>query len=235
MTVRVRFSPVLSALTGVVVAGALLSACRGKDPETPANQGAGGSTAWGTPGQGGNGAAPAAQGGYANAPAQGGYANAPATTTTGPAPTATATTAPPPTTTASPPPIDPSVLQALLTPLAQKHAPGAKPEGSPIAGMAQQGTPLTTAVTIQPSGTKCYTAIAVGAPPITDLVVELWASPPPPLPPTVLSQSSTTGVEAVMAGKPNCFKNLLPIPIPGTLKVTARAGSGLVLAQLYAK
>ena len=230
MPARRRFSPVLVALTGVVVATALLSACRGKDPETPANQGAGGSTAWGTPGQGGNGNAPAAQGGYANAPAQGGYANAPATTTA----TATAT-APTATATASAPPVDPSILQALLTPLAQKNAPGAKPEGAPIAGMAQQGTPLTTAVTIAPSGTKCYTAIAVGAPPVTDLVVELWANPPPPLPPTVLSQSQGTGAQAVMAAAPTCFKNLLPIPIPGTLKVTARAGSGLVLAQLYAK
>jgi hypothetical protein len=228
-------SSLISAASGAVLATFLVSACGPKkDPDTAANQGAGGG-AWGTP---------PPQGGYGNAPAQGGAGNAPATTTVGAGAAPATTTAPPPATTTAPPPatttappVDASALAVLLTPLQQKHAPGAKPDGAPIAGMIQPGTPLTTSITLQPSGTKCYTAIAVGAPPVTDLLVEIWASPPPPLPPmpVLMAQSTTTGIPAVLAGAPNCFKNLLPVPVPATLKVTARAGGGPVLAQLYAK
>lgn len=227
-------STLISAAGGAVLATFLVSACGPKqDPNTGANQGAGGG-AWGTP---------PPQGGYGNEAAQGGAGNAPATTTGAGAAPATTTAPPPPSTTTAPPPppptatVDASALTVLLTPLQQKHAPGAKPDGAPIAGMAQPGTPLTANITLQPSGTKCYTAIAVGAPPLTDLLVEIWASPPPPLPPmpVLMAQSSTTGIPAVLAGAPNCFKNLLPVPVPATLKVTARAGSGPVLAQLYAK
>lgn len=147
----------------------------------------------------------------------------------------TATAAPTETATAAPLPIDPTVLQSLLTPIAQQQVvAGSKPEGAPIYGILEQGKYLEMTATLAPSGQKCYTGIGVGLPPITDLVVELWTNTPP-LPPTIVSQSQTTGNQVVMAGKPNCFKNLLPIPGPVTFRVTARGGSGPVLAQLYAK
>ena len=157
---------------------------------------------------------------------------APPATTTAPTATAPATTAAP---TATAAPIDPTVLLALLKPLQVQYAPGMQPEGTPISGMLQTGQSLQVNVIIAASGTRCYTGIAVGLPTVTDIAVELYANPPPPLPPGIVSQSQGAANPAVMAGKPNCFKNLLPIPGPAVFKITVRGGSGPVLAQLYAK
>ncbi len=169
---------------------------------------------------------------------QSGFANAPATaTTTAPPPTAS-TTAPPPatTTTAPPPPFDPTalgvMLSPLMTPLAQKYAPGMQPDGQPIVGLAQQGVPLERQVTLQPG--KCYTAIAGALPPIADVSIELVLNAPP-APQQILSQSSGGGLQPVMAPMPNCFKNPTPFPGPAILRVTSRQGSGGVMAQLYVK
>ena len=165
---------------------------------------------------------------------QSGFANAPATATVNTPPPGT-TTAPPPATTTAPP-FDPTalgvMLSPLLAPLAQKHAPGMQAEGQPIVGLAQQGVPLERQVTLQPG--KCYTAIAGGLPPITDLSIELVLHVPP-APPQVLSQSSGGGLQPVMAPAPNCFKNPTPFPGPAILRVTSRQGSGGVMAQLYVK
>lgn len=219
-------TPILFAVSGISVGLALVAGC-GPKPDASSPQGQGG---WGASTQGGW----AGQG----AQTQGGYAAGPTANT---APTATTTTPPPPASTtapvatvAPPPPIDPAVLQKLLEPLAKQQAPGAKPEGGPLVGMLEQGKSLEMPVVLAASGTKCYTGIGVGLPPITDLVVELWTNAPP-IPPTIVSQSQGGGNQVVMAGKPNCFKNMLPIPGPAIFKVTARGGTGPVLAQLYAK
>jgi hypothetical protein len=123
-------------------------------------------------------------------------------------------------------------LQPLLLPLANQHAPGARPEGQPVSGFISQGQPATTAVQIAPG--KCYTAIAVASPPIGDLMLELVATPPAPFPPVTLSQAAG-GTQVVMAGQPNCFRPMSPVAVNGVLRVTSRQGSGPVLAQLYAK
>ncbi|MCC6649284.1 MAG: hypothetical protein IT374_27405 [Polyangiaceae bacterium] len=173
---------------------------------------------------------------------QSGFANAPATATTTAPPPAT-TTAPPPATTTAPPPatttapaLDPAalgvMLSPLLTPLAQKHAPGMKAEGQPILGFAQQGVPLERQVTLQPG--KCYTAIAGALPPVADVSIELVLNAPP-APQAVLSQSTGGGLQPVMAPMPNCFKNMTPLPGPAILRVTSKQGSGPVMAQLYVK
>ncbi len=157
---------------------------------------------------------------------QSGFANAPATATT---------TAPPPATTTAPA-LDPAalgvMLSPLLTPLAQKHAPGMKAEGQPILGFAQQGVPLERQVTLQPG--KCYTAIAGALPPVADVSIELVLNAPP-APQAVLSQSTGGGLQPVMAPMPNCFKNMTPLPGPAILRVTSKQGSGPVMAQLYVK
>jgi hypothetical protein len=125
-----------------------------------------------------------------------------------------------------------AILQPLLLPLANQHAPGARPEGQPVSGFISQGQPATTAVQIAPG--KCYTAIAVASPPIGDLMLELVATPPAPFPPVTLSQAAG-GTQVVMAGQPNCFRPMSPVAVNGVLRVTSRQGSGPVLAQLYAK
>jgi hypothetical protein len=185
--------------------------------------------AYGAPGQPQPGAYPQ-QPGQPPAGYPAGYPQQPAPTA---APTAAPAAAP-----AAAQGCDPGVstsLQPLLTPLAQQHAPGAKAEGTPICAMLQEGQSVQTTVTLAPGGQRCYTGVGVGSPSLTQLDLALVAAPPPPLPPTALSQSSGTGAMPVMAGKPNCFKNLLPLPIQATFKLTATKGSGPALAQLYGK
>ena len=126
-------------------------------------------------------------------------------------------------------------LQPLLTPLAQQHAPGAKPEGGPVCAMLQEGQSAQVTVMLAAGGQRCYTGVGVGSPSVAQLDISLVAAPPPPLPPTTLSQSSGSGSMPVMAGKPNCYKNLLPVPIQANFKLTATKGTGPALAQLYAK
>ncbi len=122
------------------------------------------------------------------------------------------------------------MLQPVLAPLASQYAPGASPEGQAISVFAQQGQPATTPVNLQMG--KCYTAIAVAGPPISDLLVELVATPPAPLPPVPVAQQAGSN-QVVLSGQPNCFQALAPTS--GMLRVTARNGSGPVLAQLYGK
>ena len=169
--------------------------------------------------------------------------SAPTATTTAPPPSTTTTAPPPPTTatataTTPPPPAtaDLTMLQPLLAPLQQKFAvAGAKPDGAPISGMVQQGQSIQGVLQLQPSGTKCYTIVAVAPPTVTDIGIDLVATPPPPLPPTLIAQSQSPGNPVALAPKPNCYKNLLPIVVPATVKITVRQGSGPVIAQVYAK
>jgi hypothetical protein len=159
----------------------------------------------------------------------------------GPAAPPAATAAPPPAATAPPAAstgCDPSVaaaLQPLLVGQVAQHAPGAKPEGTAVCGMLNEGQSLQVTVTLAAGGSKCYTGIGLGAPSFSQLDLQLIAAPPPPLPPTTLSQSSGGGPMPVMAGKPNCFKNLFPVPVQANFKLTATKGSGPAMAQLYMK
>ena len=211
--------PSLSVLTvlGVFAGGLVTSAgCKKNEPTTVAN----GTGTWGYGANGGT---------------------TPTTTT----PPPTTTVAPPPATTAAPtataapaPPagqtFDASALQPLLTPLAAQHAKGAKADGPTLGGMLQTGQSIEQNVQLAPSGTKCYTAIAVGAPSLTELQLEMVLNMAP-LPPTVVAQAQTPANPAVLAGSPNCYKNITPIAGMVKLKVTAKTGSGPVLVQLYSK
>ena len=134
-----------------------------------------------------------------------------------------------------PVPNNPSIassMQPLLVPLAQNHAVGMKAEGTTLAAMLQQGQFLRTSVTLQPG--KCYTGIAIGTPTAQELVVDL-VSNVPSAPAQVLTQSTASPMQTIMADKPNCFRSPLPIPTPVYFRVTMKRGSGPVVAQLYSK
>ncbi len=128
-----------------------------------------------------------------------------------------------------------AAMQPLLVGQVAQHAPGAKPEGTAVCGMLQEGQSMQVSVTLAAGGSKCYTGIGIGAPSYSQLDLQLVGAPPPPLPPMVLSQSSGGGPMPVMAGKPNCFKNISPFPLTANFKLTATKGSGPAMAQLYAK
>jgi len=165
-----------------------------------------------------------------------------------PAPTAPASppAAVPPATGALPPtaptgalatPIDPSAaaaVQPILAQLASTKAPaGAKPIGSVMAANFQQGQQLEAQVQMEPG--RCYTVVAAGLPTLTALDIKLVAVTPLAGMAPVLAVGTTTGSQAVLGEKPNCFKWAWPIPAPVKVVVAATSGSGLAAAQLFGK
>jgi hypothetical protein len=166
---------------------------------------------------------------------------------TTPDPTAPATglppglppTALPPTAPAAPlaTPIDPSMaaaVQPVLTQLAASKAPaGAKPIGSLLAANFQQGQQLEAQVQMEPG--KCYTVVGAALPPVTELDLKLIAVTPLAGMAPVLAVDNTTGAQAVLGEKPNCFKWAWPIAAPVKVVVSVSGGQGLAAAQLFGK
>jgi hypothetical protein len=116
--------------------------------------------------------------------------------------------------------------------MAATEVRGMQPDGGSFAGQFQQGQTLEQPFNIQPG--KCYSVVGVGLG-ITELDIQIVAQPAPMLPPTVLAQDNTQGPNATLGGGGNCFKNPLPIGGPAKVVVTATAGSGIAVAQIFVK
>ncbi|MFZ5894441.1 MAG: hypothetical protein ACOY0T_25490 [Myxococcota bacterium] len=171
----------------------------------------------------------------------------PAATTPGATPGATTPGATPGATPAAPvatsapgtpaQPLDPSAAAAataLLTPLAQQSAPGAKAMGTAVAGNFQQGQVLETQVQMNPG--KCYTVVGAALPTVTNLDIELVPlMPVPGLASPVMAADQTQGSTAVVGAAPNCFKWALPVGGPMKVVVRVSAGSGIAAAQVFEK
>jgi hypothetical protein len=135
-------------------------------------------------------------------------------------------------------PIDPAAaaaVQPILNQLASSKAPaGAKPIGSVMAANFQTGQQLEAQVQMDPG--KCYTVVGAGLPPaVTELNIQLIAVTPMAGMAPVLAVDNTTGAQAVLGEKPNCYKWAWPIPAPVKVVVSVAGGAGLAAAQLYAK
>jgi len=134
-------------------------------------------------------------------------------------------------------PIDPSAaaaVQPILSQLAATKAPaGAKPIGSVMAANFQTGQALEAQVQMEPG--RCYTVVGAGVPPVTELDLKLVAITPMAGMAPILAVDNTTGLQAVLGEKPNCFKWAWPIPAPVKVVVTVTGGSGLAAAQLFGK
>lgn len=130
-------------------------------------------------------------------------------------------------------PVDASIAaaaQVLITQLAAQQAPaGAKPLGTLVAGNFGQGSSLETQVQLQPG--KCYTVVGAGLPNVTELNLQLVGV----MPPLVLAQDNSTGNQAVLGPKPNCYRWALPVPAAAKLVITVAAGSGIAGAQVFEK
>jgi hypothetical protein len=156
-----------------------------------------------------------------------------------PAPGALPPTALPPTAPAAPlaTPLDPSMaaaVQPVLTQLASTKAPaGAKPIGSLMAANFQTGQQLEAQVQMEPG--KCYTVVGAALPPVAELDLKLIAVTPLAGMAPVLAVDNTTGAQAVLGEKPNCFKWAWPIPAPVKVVVAVTSGQGLAAAQLFGK
>ena len=129
------------------------------------------------------------------------------------------------------PPAAAAAAQPILTGMAQKETAGMAPVGSSFAGQFQQGQTLEQPVQLEPN--KCYTVVGVGIG-ITELDIQLVVHQPP-APAIALAQDQGAGPQAVLGGGGQCFRYLAPIGAPGKIVMTATGGSGLAMAQVYAK
>jgi hypothetical protein len=240
---------VLSWMSLAVLAG--VAGCQ-KQPDTQAQSGyqpGYGQPAYGQPGYGqpaygqpayGQQAAPGQQPAYG----QPGYGQPPAQPSQpapqpGYAPTAQPTAAPP----AQPAPageaqqVDPTYAAAakpILNQLARTQAmPGARPVGSTLVGNFKQGQTLTSQIQLQPG--KCYTVVAAGLPPVSEVNVQFVAITPLPGMAPVIAQDQDTGTQAVLGKQPNCFKNPAPFAFPVKLVLTVAGGNGVAAAEVYEK
>ena len=129
----------------------------------------------------------------------------------------------------------PLPMAAMLTPglqaIAASDAQGMAADGQSFAGQFQEGQTLEQPINIQAG--KCYTIVAMGAG-IQQLDIQLVAQQAP-LPAVVLAQSNTTGAQASLGGKGQCFRNPLPIGGPGKVVVKATKGAGMAAAQVFVK
>ena len=132
-------------------------------------------------------------------------------------------------------PIAPGAVSAatpILTAMASSEVSGMQPDGGAFAGQFQEGQTLEQQFNIQPG--KCYSVVGVGIG-IQELDIQIAAQPVPNLPPTVLAQDNSTGANATLGGKGNCFKNPLPIGGPAKVIVKATKGAGMAVPQIYVK
>jgi hypothetical protein len=106
-----------------------------------------------------------------------------------------------------------------------------QPDGSPFAAQFQEGQIWEQPINI--AAGKCYSVVAASAG-IQELDVQLVLHAAP-LPPQVLATDSTTGPNATLGGKGQCFKNPLPVGGPGKVIVKATRGGGPAIAQVYVK
>jgi hypothetical protein len=132
-------------------------------------------------------------------------------------------------------PLDPGAAAAatqLFAPLVQAHAmPGSKPVGSALAGQFAQGQSLEQVIPMQ-SG-KCYTVIAVGAPPVQNVDIQLLLTVPIAGYNLTQAADTDTGNTAVIGKKPDCYKWAWPVGGQLKLMLTVSAGEGVAAAQVF--
>ena len=105
-------------------------------------------------------------------------------------------------------------------------------DGPIVAGNFQAGQTLEGSFTFQPG--KCYTLVAQGAG-TTPVGLEMqYVTPIPGLAPSI-GKSSQSGAQASIGGKANCLRPISPFPAQAKFIVTAKAGAGVIAAQLFSK
>ena len=131
--------------------------------------------------------------------------------------------------------LDPNLAALAVAPLglfANTEAPGMAKDGPVIAGNFQAGQTLESAFTFQPG--KCYTLVATGAG-VTSVGLEMqYVTPLPGLAPSI-GKNAQTGSQVSIGGKANCMRPISPFPAQAKYIVTAKAGAGVIAAQLFSK
>jgi hypothetical protein len=165
-----------------------------------------------------------------------GAAGAPGLATVAPTATAapTVTAAPTATAPAAPDPALAAAVQPMITQLASTQTvAGSKALGAAFVGNVGGAQTLEQQIMLQPN--KCYSAVAVGMPPISELNVQFLAVTIIPGMAPILATDQDSGPSAVLGKKPNCYKWVLPLPVAVRVVVTAAGGSGVAAAQVFEK
>jgi hypothetical protein len=128
-----------------------------------------------------------------------------------------------------------AAVKPVIEGLAKESIPaGAKPIGETLVGNFAQGQSLDIAIQLQPN--KCYTVVATGLPPVTEVNVQLTLSTVIPGMAPVLAVDQDQGATAVLGRKSTCYRWMFGvIPAPAKVVVQVTSGSGLVAAQAYEK
>lgn len=144
--------------------------------------------------------------------------------------------APPPVPT-TPVPADPALVAAVTPMLTQLGASqavaGSKALGTALIGNVGGAVTLEQQITLQPG--KCYSVVAAGMPPISELNVQLVAVFAIPGMAPILATDQDAGPTATLGKKPNCYKWALPLPAAVKVVVSAAGGQGVAGAQVYEK
>jgi hypothetical protein len=112
--------------------------------------------------------------------------------------------------------------------LASSHLPsGAKQMGAPFAGQFAQGQILEQKV--QLTAGKCYTVVAAGLPPVSEVNLELFVEGDE----EPVAKDETKGVQAVLGSRNACFKPDASGPFK--LVLTVEGGQGVAAAQVFQK
>jgi hypothetical protein len=128
-----------------------------------------------------------------------------------------------------------AAVQPILAALVKDDVQaGAKPVGEALVGNFAQGQTLDMPIQLQPN--KCYTVIATGLPPVTEVNVQLQLTTVIPGMSPVLAVDQDAGATAVLGKKSACYRwSFGVIPASGKVVVQVMGGSGLVAAQAYEK
>lgn len=133
-------------------------------------------------------------------------------------------------------PIEPALqqaAQAVLNELASREAPGAKAVGETRVALLGTNQTMEQIATLKPG--KCYTVIASGLIPITEVNVQLLPEIGIPGANLVLAQDQSTGAQAVLGQGANCYKWALSAEGRVRVVTTVAAGAGIVATQVYEK
>lgn len=123
----------------------------------------------------------------------------------------------------------------LITYLAGSHLPaGARPFGAPFAAQFAEGQVFEQQLKL--SVGKCYTVVAAGLPPMTEVALELYDHAITGGTPTAASKpllvDDATGPQAVIGSRAACYK---PAASDLWLVVRAAKGQGVVAGQVFEK
>ena len=135
-----------------------------------------------------------------------------------------------PTAPATAPPVAGDATDLAIKAAGAQWAPGMQPEGARSNVQVVEGKDNSISMTLQ--GGKCYAVVAVGA---TGGVLGLDLQVMLPMV-TSPAASDTSAMGVAVAGKgANAICPLVPLPVPYTVRVIARKGSGTVGVQLFSK